>query len=298
MDTVALVKHKGDLSVASRTRTLQEALYMIGGFGNLRSPLIIKPNLCTHPSLDITRFATTDVKMVEAITTLALREDENLSVKIVESDSMDKFADETTFTKYGYKDLEERLRTSGFTVSLVNLSQPPFVKLKHDGLYLKEIKLHRLLTEPKYFVSVAIAKTHPITYITGAIKNLFGLLPKKEKATYHPKDKTLQFNQLIIDLTKLATPDLSIIDAIVGLEGVVTGRPRRINAIIVGRNPVSVDATMTRLMGLEPEKIYHLVEAEKHGLGTLNPKILGEDLESMTKNFNPPSTLRPAAILH
>ena len=78
----------------------------------------------------------------------------------------------------------------------------------------------------------------------------------------------------------------------------VTGRPRRINAIIAGRNPVSVDATMTRLMGLEPEKIYHLVEAEKHGLGTLNPTILGENLESMTENFKSPSTLRPAAILH
>jgi uncharacterized protein (DUF362 family) len=297
MNTVALVKHKGDLSVASRSRTLKEAIQLIGGFGSLKSPFVIKPNLCTAPFWDISRFATTNVKMVEAVATLALREDDGLSVKIVESDSVDKFADETTFAKYGYKDLEERLRVSGLNVSLVNLSQPPFVKVKHDGLYLKELELHKLLTEPKYFVSVALAKTHAITYITGTVKNLFGLLPKKDKKTYHPKDKTLEFNQLIIDLTKLATPDLCIIDAIVGMEGVVTGRPKRINALIVGRDPVSVDATMTRLMGLEPERIYHLVEAEKHGLGTLNPKVVGDSLESMVVEFNPPSTLRPAAII-
>jgi uncharacterized protein (DUF362 family) len=297
MDTVALVKHKGDLSVASRSQTLKEAVRLIGGFGPLRSPLVIKPNLCTHPSWDISRFATTNVKMVEAVATLAFKEDKRLSMKIVESDSIDKFADETTFAKYGYKDLEERLRMSGIDVSLVNLSQPPLVKVKHDGLYLKVLKINRLLTEPKYFVSVALAKTHPISYITGTIKNLFGLLPKKDKKSYHPKDKTLEFNQLIIDLTKLATPDLCIIDAIVGMEGVVTGRPKRINALIVGRDPVSVDATMTRLMGLKPERIYHLVEAEKHGLGTLNPKVVGESLESLSVEFVPSSTLRPAAVI-
>ena len=296
-DTVALVNHKGDLSPDSRAKTLEEAIGLIGGFGPLRSPLIIKPNLCTYPSWDITRFATTSVNMVEAVTKLALKEDKKLLIKVVESDSEDKFADHTIFEKWGYKDLEERLRESGFGVSLVSLSQPPLVKIKFDGLYFKEVELHKSLTEPRYFVSVAVAKTHPLTFITGTIKNLFGLLPKKEKATYHPSDRIIEFNRLLIDLTRLVTPDLCIIDAIVGLEGVVTGKPKRVNAIIAGRKPVSVDATMARLMGFEPDRIRHLVEAEKLGLGSLNPKVLGESLGSMTVKFKPSSTLRPEALI-
>ncbi len=297
VDTVALVKHGGDLSAASRAKTLGDAIKLIGGFGLLRSPLVIKPNLCTHPSWDITRFAATSVKMVEAVTSLALREDRDLSVKIVEADSEDKFVDEAIFKKWGYEDLAERLRESGFDVSLVSLSQPPLIKVKFEGLYFKELDLHKLLTEPKYFISIAVAKTHPLTFVTGTIKNLFGLPPKKEKATYHPSDQIMQFNQLLVDLARLVTPDLCIIDAIVGLEGVVTGRPKRINAIIAGRKPVSVDATMARLMGFEPGRIRHLVEAEKYGLGTLNPEVLGENLESMTVKFKPSSTLRPAALI-
>jgi len=296
-DTVALVKHKGDLSAASRFKTLEEALELIGGFGSLRSPFIIKPNLCTHPSWDITRFATTSIKMVEALANLALREDSKLSIRIVESDSEDKFADEAIFKKWGYKDLEERLRKSGFDISLLSLSQPPLVKVKFDGLYFKEVELNKLLTDPRYFVSIAVAKTHPLTFVTGTIKNLFGLLPKKEKATYHPSDRIIEFNQLLVDLTRLVTPDLCIIDAIVGMEGVVTGRPRRINAIIAGKKPVPVDATMARLMGFQPERIRHLVEAEKYGLGTLNPAVLGESLESLTVKFKPSSTLRPDALI-
>ncbi len=294
VDTVALVRHRGDLSAASRVKTLGQAVALIGGFEGLQSPFVVKPNLCTHPSWDITRFATTNARMVEALVQLALAEERHLSVKIVESDSNDKFANEETFTKYGYRDLEERLRRSGFDVSLVSLSQPPLVTFKYNGLYFDQLELHELLTQSKYFASVAVAKSHPTTYITGTIKNMFGLLPKKRKGEY-PHGST-KFSDLILDLTKYANPDLCVIDAIVGLEGVVTGRPRRLNAIIVGKKPVCADATMARLIGFAPERIRHLVEGEKLGLGTINPEILGETLESMRVEFKPPKKLGPAAL--
>jgi hypothetical protein len=42
MDTVALLKCKKTFE-----ETLYNALELIGGFGELRSPLVIKPNICT-----------------------------------------------------------------------------------------------------------------------------------------------------------------------------------------------------------------------------------------------------------
>jgi len=285
LDSVALVKYKGNFE-----ESLKEAIEAAGGFGVLKSPLIIKPNICT--GVDVTGVANTNVEMVEALMKLVLEEDKGLSIRVVESDSESKFADEA-FDKFGYRSLEERWRDLGFDVALINLSRSPMVKVRLDGLYFKDPELPKVLTESGYFVSVAVAKTHPLTLVTGALKNLFGLLPRKDQSFYHPS-----INEVIVDLNRFIRPDLCIVDAIEGLEGVISGRPRRVDTVIVGKRPVSVDATMARIMGFEPERIRHLVEAERYGFGALNPRVLGESLESTTVKFKPPSSLKASALVN
>ncbi len=44
IDTVAVVRHRGDLGVASRTDSLRRALQLLGGFGKLSSPFVLKAN--------------------------------------------------------------------------------------------------------------------------------------------------------------------------------------------------------------------------------------------------------------
>ena len=285
MDSAAIVKYEGYVGKA-----LEEGIKLLGGFGVLQSPFVIKPNICAY--VVKTRFAVTDVKIVEGLINLVLKKDRSLSIKIVESDSESKFADDA-FEKFGYKSLEERMGKLGFDVSLVNLSHSPISSVNLDGLYFKNPELPNLITGSKYFVSIAIPKTHYLTFITGTMKNLFGLLPRKNQSFYHAS-----INAVIVDLNRLVRPDLSIVDARVGLEGWEGPKTRRINTFILGRKPVCVDATMARIMGFRPEKIRHLVEAEKHGLGSLNPKILGKGLKSTTVKFNPPSRLSQSALLN
>ncbi|NIW13826.1 MAG: DUF362 domain-containing protein, partial [Candidatus Thorarchaeota archaeon] len=119
------------------------------------------------------------------------------SIKIVESDSESKFADEA-FQIFGYRRLEEKFRNLGFDVSLVNLSRSPTVSAKLDGLYFKNPELPNVITGVKYFVSVAVAKTHYLTFVTGTMKNLFGLLPRKDQSFYHTN-----INEVIVDLNRL-----------------------------------------------------------------------------------------------
>ena len=285
VDSVALVKYEGDVGKA-----LEEGVNLLGGFGVLKSPFIIKPNICAD--VVKTGFAVTDVKVVEALIHLVLNEDRNLSVKIVESNSESKFADEA-FEKFGYKGLEEKMTKLGFDVSLVNLSHSPTIPVKLDGLYFKNPEIPDLITGSEYFVSMAVAKTHYLTFITGTLKNLFGLLPRKDQSFYHAN-----INEVIVDLNRLVRPDLCIVDARVGLEGWEGPKTRRLNAFILGRKPVSVDATMARVMGFKPERIRHVVEAGKYGLGSLNPKILGKSLKSTTVKFNPSSHLSPTALVN
>jgi uncharacterized protein (DUF362 family) len=285
LDSVAIVEYEGDVG-----KTLEEGIKLVGGFGIWQSPFIIKPNICANAVK--TDFAVTDVKVVEALINLVLKEDRNLSIKIVESDSESKFADEA-FEKFGYKSLEEKMNKLGFDVSLVNLSHLPTFPVKLDGLYFKNPELPNLITGSKCFVSIAIAKTHYLTFITGTLKNLFGLIPRKDQSFFHAR-----INEVIIDLNRLVRSDLCIVDARVGLEGWEGPRIRRLGTFVLGRKPVCVDATIARIMGFKPEKIRHLVEAEKHGLGSLNPKILGKSLKSTTVKFNPPSHLSPIALLN
>ena len=98
--------------------------------------------------------------------------------------------------------------------------------------------------------------------ITGALKNMFGLLPRKDQNFYHP-----EIHEVILDLNQMFRNSLYVIDGRMGLKGVISGKPRSLGCVILGQNPVSVDATMARVMGFDPERIRHIVEAEKHGLG-------------------------------
>ncbi len=284
MDAVAFLRCR-----ESFEETLGEAFDLIGGIGELGSPLILKPNLCTGN--DHTGCANVKVEVVEALVDYILEGDRDIEIRIVESDSMSKYADKA-FERYGYRAYVDRLSSQGVNISLHNLSGSPLTKFDYEGYYFKNPELPGPLADSGSFASVALAKTHGLTMITGALKNLFGLLPRKDQNFYHP-----DIHEVILDLNRMFRSSLCLIDGRVGLEGVISGRPRRLGCIILGRNPVSVDATMARVMGFDPERIRHIVEAERHGLGSLDPVVVGDDLESHVVEFKTPSGLKANAVL-
>jgi len=275
MDSVALLKYKDSI-----TKTLEDGLKLIGGFGSMESTVLIKPNICTIS--DGTGYSVTDVNVVESVIELILKENEEVSIKIVESDSQSKFA-EAAFEKFGYKQLVKNKRETGFDVSLVDLSRPPFATVEIDDANADTFELAEVLFEPNYFISVAVSKTHENTFLTGALKNQFGLLPRKDQGFYHPT-----IDDYIVDLNRFVNPNLSIIDARVGVEGWNGPKTREIGCFIMGRKPVSIDATLARIMGFEPEMIPHLIKSNKYNLGTLSPEIIGQNIESVKVEFSPP----------
>ncbi|MHA1577322.1 MAG: hypothetical protein ACTSU3_08160, partial [Candidatus Thorarchaeota archaeon] len=113
MDSVALVKYTQTIA-----KTLGEGLNLIGGFGSMEPSVIIKPNICTIS--DGTGHSVTDVNVIESLVDLILKVNKAVSIKIVESDSQSKFADEA-FEKFGYKQLVRNKTDLGFDVSLVDL---------------------------------------------------------------------------------------------------------------------------------------------------------------------------------
>ena len=284
MDTVAFLKCRGSFK-----ETLGEAIDLIGGIGKLGSPLILKPNLCTDN--DHTGCANVKVEVIEALVDHILEGDKDVEIRVVESDSGSKYADKA-FERYGYKAYVDRLSGQGVNISLHNLSKSPLTRFDYDGYYFRNPELPSSLGDAGSFASVALAKTHSLTMVTGALKNMFGLLPRKDQNFYHPK-----IHEVILDLNRMFRSSLCLIDGRMGLEGVISGNPRSLGCVILGRNPVSVDATMARVMGFDPERIRHIVEAERHGLGSMHPEVVGNDPESHVVEFKTPSGLKSNAVL-
>jgi uncharacterized protein (DUF362 family) len=287
MDTVALLKIQD-----SFVETLREAIKLIGGLTDLGSPLIMKPNICTGN--DRSGCANVKVEVIEVLIKEILKERAraDTEIRLVESDSGSKWADKA-FQRFGYKDYVDKKRNDGANISLINLSESPLTEFKFSGAYFNNPELPEPLKGVGSIVSVALPKTHSLTMITGSLKNIFGFLPVKRQAVYHPS-----IHEVILDLNNMFRSELCLIDGRMGLEGVVDGNPRKLGCVILGRNPVSVDSVMARIMGFEPDKIRHIVEAERLGLGTINPKVIGNSVDECIVEFKKPSGLRSNAVLN
>jgi uncharacterized protein (DUF362 family) len=260
---------------------IRKALNLISEPKHLKSPVLIKPNICVDH--DRSGESNTGTRIVEAVIKEILKKDEKITIRIVESDSGGKLADEA-FEKLGYRKLEEKFREKGFDVKLVNLSREETALVNFNGLYFKQLRVPKILLQPKYFISIPKAKMHSLTYITGALKNQFGCLPEKGKDQYHR-----YINEVIVDINKLIKPDLNIIDGRVWMEGVVDGPIKKLGVLICSKDPVAADAIMARLVNFNPEKIKHVSLAEKHGVGSMNPTVLGERIENLKINSRKPS---------
>jgi len=195
----------------------------------------------------------------------------------------DKKKAEEAFEKFRYKQLCDDMNDLGFDVRTVDLSKDPMMKLQFVGDYFENPELPETILNAGYFISVAIPKTHYLSFVTGALKNLFGILPRKDQAYYHSR-----IDDVLVDLARIIKPNLCIIDARVGVEKWNGPKTRRLDAYIVGHGVVSVDATMARIMGFEPQQIRHIMNSHDYDLGTIDPTVLGESIESIAVKFKPP----------
>ncbi len=284
MDTVALLKIQNSFE-----ETLSEAIELINGVKNLDSPLILKPNLCAGN--DHTDCANTKIEVIEIFVNKILHQNKEIEIRIVESDSMSKNSFKA-FDRYGYRGYVDEKHSQGINISLTNLSKAPLTEYNFEGAYFKNPELPVTLLDAGTIVSVALAKTHSLTMVTGALKNLFGFLPRKDQVFYHPN-----IHEVILDLNDMFRSSMCLIDGRMGLEGVISGNPRELGCLILGRNPVSVDSVMARVMGFEPDKIRHIVEAENIGLGSIHPKVVGDEVEDCIVQFRKPKDLKKNAII-
>jgi uncharacterized protein (DUF362 family) len=154
---------------------------------------------------------------------------------------------------------------------------------------LKSLSLPKTVLGADFVVSMPKMKTHHWVGITLSLKNMFGIVPG---SCYGWPKNVLHWagiSKSILDINGTVRPDFAIVDGIVGMEGngPVQGSAKAAGVLVAGDDPVAVDATCARIMGLAPERIDYLKRAALL-LGNMQEEKIqqvGESIARMRKPF-------------
>ena len=171
-----------------------------------------------------------------------------------------------------------------------NISQDG-VAMEIKSRYTRQLVVSRAVLDADILVSLPKFKTHALTQITGAIKNMFGILVGGEKGRMHAVTGSYRnFAEALVDIYQIRLPDLVIMDAVVGMEGngPSSGDLRQVGKIIASDDGVAVDAVMATMMGKRPEKIHMLKVAGQRGIGEIDVSklnVVGELAKVVSISF-------------
>ncbi len=168
-------------------------------------------------------------------------------------------------------------RLQGAFVDL-NVDDVERVALKTRASKLQELYLPKTVLGADLVVSMPKLKTHHWAGVTLSLKNMFGIVPG---GCYGWPKNILHWagiNNSILDINAAVRPDFAIVDGINGMEGngPIQGTPKKSNVLVFGNDPVAVDATCCRIIGLRPERVNYLAAA-----GTLLGHVSGEKIEQL-----------------
>ncbi len=210
-------------------------------------PSIYDPLLPGNTSLDL-------IRSIVRVFSFADR------ILIVESDNPLRTAD-SAFSKTGYHQLKE------LGARLVNLSSEPLEMTRAPGFYSETYNLPKVILGDQFFINLATLKTDPHVRIGAGLKNLFGLIPVRDKTAFHD-----HLENILLDLLYVIRPNLTILDltdVIVGSRE--SGKTLHIGGVLIGYDPVAVDAMGASLLGFDPLNIPLIRRAHELGMGEALP---------------------------
>lgn len=267
-------------------RMVREALELLGELRSIVSGnnALIKPNLGVWGTLNIPRWLnrsmTTKSEVIVALVRI-LKEVGIDDISVGDGAILDMDATEQ-LKKSGMKKIVEAVGGK-----VIDLDREGHTKVQvADNLTLE---IAKSVLETQNLINVPVMKTHILTKVSLGIKNLKGVVSKESKKVMHRKD----LEQSIAILCKAVRPKLTVMDGLIGIEGLgpgITGKPTKPGLLIAGTDPIAVDAITALVMGQEPKEVEHIRIAWELGLGEIEPdriEVRGLPLEEAKYPFKP-----------
>ena len=269
--------------------SVRKVIDLLGGITNFvkpKSKVLVKPNLlmAKEPEFGID----THPEVVRSV------------IKILKEINCQVFlGDGPSVWGRQIEDVDEVYEKSGMK-KVAEEEAITLVKFNKRKMY-GEFPLASCLAECDYLINLPKFKTHDLTILTGAIKNLFGLVVGTYKTELHRKYPLVEeFSSILVDIYAQVKPALTLVDGIVAMEadGPATGgKLRNLGLLLASCDCVALDSVLALIMGLKPQDILTTKEAAKRNLGIANIdqiEILGEKLEEI---INQPFQLPTPSIL-
>ncbi len=139
-----------------------------------------------------------------------------------------------------------------------------------NGKKLQKTKVHELVLSSDVFINVPVLKNHSSARMTGALKNMMGVV--WDRGYWHRNN----LNQCIADYALYPKkPALNVMDAYNvmmrnGPRGVSKEDLSNMKSLMISTDWVAIDAAGAKMMGKEPESIEHIALAAAMGIGKMD----------------------------
>lgn len=270
------------------------AVDLLGGvdhFFNSGDTYLLKPNLFT--AKEAKTGATTDMKIVLGIAELLQAQ----GCKTILGECPATFYHsnplraDVIFDELGIRKL---CKENNIGIRALDSDLP--VNVHKQGLVLKDFYFPKTCMD-YLVINIPTLKTHPLTMLSNAVKNLFGLQQGGIKARHHVAtgNDPEKFNHLLLDLYEAVRDriKLNVVDAIVAMEGEgpVTGDTVDLGLVIVGEDAIAVDIVSSAIMGWDPMDVGTNNLAAKRGIGPKrldDVEIFGAQISKVKKQLKKP----------
>ncbi len=156
--------------------------------------------------------------------------------------------------------VQEQLESSKLQFADLNYEEVGWVNNGGQASALAGFFFPRSVVEADLVVSMPKMKTHHWVGVTAALKNLYGTIPGIKYGWPKNVLHHAGIPQTVYDINASLPKAIAIVDGIVCMEGdgPIMGSPKPMGLVVVGTNPTAVDATIARIMGLNPEAVSYL----------------------------------------
>lgn len=177
-----------------------------------------------------------------------------------------------------------------------------FKTVKFAGKASSSFNIINPLAQADLIVNLCRLKTHSLTLMSNAVKNMYGSIPGLQKAEMHARFPGKEdFASYVVDLCTLNAPQMNISDAICAMEGngPSAGQIKKVGLLLASVNPFALDLAASKVMGFETQEISTLKESIKRQLCPQSAdelEIEGVELEKFATKFVRPDAAAKSLI--
>ncbi|MBW2996947.1 DUF362 domain-containing protein [Candidatus Woesearchaeota archaeon] len=252
-----------------------KALDMIGAKSILKPGMkvLIKPNMLSDAGPS--RPVNTHPLVIDAV--CRYLKDTNIGMEIYVGESSGAVSTNITAKAFKGSGIADVVRKHDIEFINFDEDEHTVTEIK-DSIIMKKIGISKKLLEMDLVIDVCKLKTHMLTGYTGAVKNMFGILPGRAKTNAHHKgNTTAKFCNLLLDVYSAKIPKLCLMDGIIGMEGngPTHGKAKKTGIIIASRDAVALDMVATRIIGFRFKDLDFLKTARKRRMAPERIRVLG-----------------------